>query len=194
MNTFWNILSLVLSCAFIGMAATFEFEESNGAGESPTPARTEVNWKNIDDSTTAYSSNPITAGNNSFEKWQYGHFSGTYNQILGGLFAHTATAFGAGLTLKGPPAMTTDANRLAYATPSTTTNASLTVDMTSAIAITSGSAVWFGATGPANSGKAASMTTNPCYTNYLTTQLQTTGSAGAGDTATVTLTLRYQEN
>lgn len=82
------------------MAATFEFEEDNGTqtgsptkGTTRTAARTESNWRNIDDSTTAYTSNPITAGNNSYSKWQFGHFSGTFNQILNGLFAHTATAF-----------------------------------------------------------------------------------------------------
>lgn len=183
------------------MAATFEFEEDNGAaagspakGTTRTAARTESNWKNIDDSTTAYSSSPITAGNNSYDKWQFGHFSGTFNQILNGLFAHTATAFGTGLTLKGTPACTGDGNRLLYTTPATSANANLTTDMTSAIAIGSGVAVCFGATGPEATGKAASMTTNPCYTNYLTTQLQTTGSAAAGDTATVTLTLQYDEN
>ena len=176
------------------MAATFEFDESNGVGETVTHARTETNWKNIDDSTTAYSSSAIAAGNNSFDKWQYGHFSGTFNQISAGLWAHTATAFGAGLTLKASPTMTTDANRLAYATPSTTTNANLSYDATAVTAIASGKVVWFGATGPAAVGKAATMTTNPCYTNYLTTQLQTTTSAAAGDTASVTLTLQYQEN
>src|SRR5947209_4831844 len=79
-------------------ASTFEFEEDNGAatgspakGTTRTAARTEANWKNIDDSTTAYSSSPITAGNNSYEKWQFGHFSGSFNQISAGLFAHTAT-------------------------------------------------------------------------------------------------------
>lgn len=177
-----------------GMAATFDWIESNGAGETPTTARTEVNWKNIDDSTTAYSSSPIVGGNNSFEKWQYGKFSGTFNQVLNGLYAHTAGTFGTGLTLKGQKAMAADADRLAYATPSTTANANLTFDETGTTAIGSGRAVWFGATGPANSGKAASMTTNPCYTNYLTSQLQTTGSAGAGDTATATVTLQYDEN
>ena len=182
-------------------AATFEFEEDNGAaagspakGTTRTAARTEANWKNIDDSTTAYTSNPITAGNNSFEKWQFGHFSGTFNQILNGLFAHTATAFGTGLTLKGTPACTGDGDRLLYTTPSTTANSNLTTNMTSAIAIGSGVAVCFGATGPEATGKATSMTTNPCYTNFLTTQLQTTGSAAAGDTAQVTLTLQYDEN
>lgn len=183
------------------MAATFEFEEDNGTaagspakGTTRTAARSEVNWKNIDDSTTAYSSSPITGGNNSFEKWQFGHFSGTFNQVLAGLFAHTAGAFGTGLTLKGTPACTGDGDRLLYTTPSVTTNASLTTDMTTAIAIASGVAVCFGATGPEATGKATSMATNPCYTNFLTTQLQTTTGAAAGDTTTVTNTLQYQEN
>jgi hypothetical protein len=183
------------------MAATFEFEEDNGAqagsptkGTTRTAARTEVNWKNIDDSTTAYSSSSITGGNNSYQKNTFGHFSGTFNQILSGLFAHTATAFGTGLTLKGVPTCTNDASRYLYVTPSTVADTGLTTDMTSAIAIGSGVAVLFGATGPEATGKATPMATNPCYTNFLTTQLQTTSSAAAGDTAQVTLTLQYQEN
>lgn len=175
------------------MAATFTWQRSHGAGQTITTA-TEVNWKNVDDNSTAYSASPITAGNNSFEIWLAGTFTGTFNEISAGLFAHTATAFGTGLTLKGPPTMTSDTTDLAYATPSTTTNASLTLDMTTAIAIASGVAVWFGATSAVAAGKAATMTTNPCWTNYLTTQLQTTGSAAAGDTAQVTLTLQYNEN
>lgn len=176
------------------MAATFEWDEANGAGQTVTHNRSEANWKNIDDSTTAYTSSPISAGNNSYDKWQYGHFSGTYNQILNGKWAHTAGTLGTGLTLKGAKSMTADADRLAYATPSTTANTNLTVDMTSAISIGSGSVVYFGATGPASSGKATSTTSNPAYTNYLTTQLQTTGSAAAGDTASCTITLQYDEN
>ena len=183
------------------MAATFEFERDTGAatgspakGTTRTAAITDSNWKNIDDGTTAYSAAPITAGNNSFEIWNFGHFSGSFNQISAGLFAHTSTAFGTGLTLKGCPTCTGDGTRLLYTTPATTANANLTTDMTSAISIGSGVAVCFGATGPEATGKATSMTTNPCYTNYLTTQLQTTSSAAAGDTATVTLTLQYNEN
>jgi hypothetical protein len=176
------------------MAATFSFQEANGAGESVTDSRAESNWKNIDDSTTAYSSSPITAGNNSFDKWQAGHFSGTYNQIQNGLWAHTAGALGTGLTLKASKTMTADADRLAYATPSASTNANLTYDATAVTAIGSGKVVYFGPTAPATSGKATSTVSNPAWTNYLTTQLQTTGSAAAGDTTTTTLTLRYDEN
>lgn len=183
------------------MAATFAFDRDTGTqtgsptkGTTRTAGVTDVNWKNTDTEATAYSAAPITAGNNSYENWLFGHFSGTFNQILTGLFAHTATAFGTGLTLKGTPACTGDGDRLLYTTPSTTANTALSVDMTSAVAIGSGVAVFFGATGPEATGKASSMTTNPCYTNYLTTQLQTSGSAAAGDTAQVTLTLQYNEN
>ncbi len=183
------------------MAATFEFEEDNGAasgspakGTTRTAARTEANWKNIDDSTTTYSSQPITAGNNSYQKNQFGHFSGTFNQISAGLFAHTAGSFPTGCTLKGVPTCSSDGTRYLYVTPSTSADSNLTTDMTTAIAIGSGVGVFFGATGPEATGKASSMTTNPCYTNFLTTQLQTTSSAPAGDIASQTLTLQYNEN
>jgi hypothetical protein len=182
-------------------AATFAFDRDHGAatgspakGTTRSAGVTDVNWKNSDTEATAYSAAPITGGNNSYENWLFGHFSGTYNQILSGLFAHTSTAFGTGLTLKGTPACTGDGDRLLYTTPSATANAALTVDMTSAVSIASGVAVFFSATGPEATGKASSTTANPAYTNYLTTQLQTTTSAAAGDTATVTLTLQYQEN
>ena len=176
------------------MAATFEWDEANGAGQTVTHNVANGNWKNEDSATNNYASFPVTAGNNSFEKWIYGHFSGSYNQILNGKFAHTDGAMGTGLTIMGPPTMTADGDRLAYTTPSTSANANLTTNMTSVIGIGSGIDVWFGATGPSNSGKAASTTSNPAYTNYLTTQLQTSGSVAPGDTATATFTLQFDEN
>lgn len=183
------------------MAATFDWQEDNGTatgspakGTTRTTTRTEVNWKNIDDSTTAYSSSPITAGNNSYDKWQFGKFTGTFNSVSAGLFAHTAGTLGTGLTLKGPAAVTGDGDRPLYTTPATTANSNLTTNMTSAISIGSGVAVFFGATGPEATGKASSSTNATTYSTYLPTQLQTTSSAAAGDTATVTLTLQYNEN
>jgi hypothetical protein len=176
------------------MAATFEFMEDNGAatgspakGTTRTGARTDVNWKNIDDSSTAYSSSPITAGNNSFDKWTFGHFTGTFTTIMSGLWAHTAGTLGTGLTLKGTVTAT-------YTTPAASANAALSTDITTAIVISSGAAVLFGPTGPEAAGKGASSVSNPTYSQYLPTQLQTTSSAAPGDTATVTLTLQYQEN
>src|SRR6478735_1682368 len=120
------------------MAATFAFDEDYGTqtgsplrGTSTATGQTNNNWSNSNNPTTSYSTNPITAGNNSYTKFQFGHFSGSYNEVSAGLWAHTAGTLGTGLTLKGVVTST-------YATPSTTTNASLTTDMTTAIAIGSG--------------------------------------------------------
>lgn len=179
------------------MAATFAWGEDNGTqtgsplkGTTRNTSRTERNYKNIDDSTTAYSSSPITAGNNSFSKYQFGIFSGTYNQVLNGKWsAHTspAGALATGLTLKGTVSST-------YATPSTTANAALTTDFTTAVAIASGLTVLFAVTGPEAAGAASTLSSGGGYTQYLVSQLQTTVSASAGDMATVTETLQYDEN
>ena len=175
------------------MAATYEFQEDNGTatgspakGATRTTAVTQVNWKNTDDVGTAYSSSPITAGNNSYTKYQFGRFTGTFNQISAGLWAHTAGTAGTGLTLKGVVTST-------YATPATTANAALTVDMTSAISIGSGQSVNFSTTGPEAASPTSTLSAAG-YTQYLATQLQTTSSAAAGDSTTLTLTLSYNEN
>ena len=177
------------------MAATFAFKEDNGASTgSPlrgTTAGTTVttcNWKNVDDAVaTAYTASPITAGNNSYPKYQWGAFSGAYNQLSAGLWAHTAGTLGTGLTLVGKVSST-------YATPATSALGSST-DMTSAISIGSGAAVLFSTDGnPFTATPAATQTANPSATQYLISQLQTTVSAAAGDTTSVTLTLQYNEN
>lgn len=182
------------------MTATFTWLEDNGAvsgvgGTTVATTVSNVNWKNIDDTSTAYSSSPITAGNNSFQKNQYGKFTGgTFNQISAGLFAHTLTALGTGLTLKGVKVAT---SAYVYVTPSTVADTNLTTDMTSAIAIASGTLVYFGITSPGTTaGKAANTVTpgSDNFTTWLTTQLQTTVSAAPGDTANITLTLQYNEN
>jgi hypothetical protein len=188
------------------MAATFEWDEDTGAntgspaaGATRTHNVTDVNWKNSGVQATAYTAAPITAGNNSFVKWQYGHFAaGGWNQILNGRFAHTAGALGTGLSLFGPASVSSDGTRPLYTSvPGATRDAtSCPTDITSVIAIGSGVTVWFGLTGPEATGKAASLTSTgaAAYTTYLPTQLVTTASAAAGDTATVTLTLQYDEN
>ena len=176
------------------MAANFEFYEDNGtqAGSPPkgttrTVNRLEGNWKNIDDSATAYSSSPITAGNNSFNKYQFGIFSGTFNQITNVKWNHTSGTFGAGLTLKF-------LNTTGYTTPSATTDARLIRDVTLTGAVSTGYAILVGATSPEAAGKGASTATVPSFTEFLVTQLQTTVAAGAGDTALCGLSLSYDEN
>jgi hypothetical protein len=180
------------------MAATFEFNEDNGAatgspakGTTRTTARTERNFKNIDDSTTAYSSSPITAGNNSYTKYQFGKFTGTFNQILNGKWsAHTAPggALATGLTLKGKVTST-------YTTPATTTDSGISspTDFTSAVAIGSGLTVQFDTVGPEDASPSNTLSAAG-YSQYLASQLQTSASASAGDMASITETLQYDEN
>lgn len=176
------------------MSATFTWECDNGAATGSPPSgfvrtnpATEFGWKNIDDATTAFTAAQITAGNNSYERFIFARFSGSFTTILSGLFGHTAGAFPASTTLKGAVSTT-------YTTPSTTANASLTNDLTSAVTIGSGLPVLFGATGPQAAGKAASSVANPTFSQYLITQVRTTGAASPGNSPVMTMTLQYQEN
>lgn len=173
------------------MPAAFDWCEDNGAGKTRTTGRTERNYKNIDDSTTAYTSSPIVAGNNSYTKYQYGRFQSPYNQILNGKWsAHTAPAgaLATGLTLHGKVVN-------AYTTPATTADSGITspTDFTTAVAIGSGLTVNFSTVGP-DGANSASITGNPGYTLYLAAQLQTASNAAAGDMAQITETLQYDEN
>lgn len=174
------------------MAATFEYNEDNGAatgspakGTTRNTAVTQVNWKSVDDVATAYSSAPINAGENSFPKYQFGKFTGTFNQISNGLWAHTAGTLPANTSLYGAVTST-------YATPAQTATAGLT-DISAVTAIGSGSAVLFSTTGPEGASPSATLSAAG-YTQYLVTQARTTASASPGDSGNLTLTLRYSEN
>jgi hypothetical protein len=185
------------------MAATATWKEDNGAqAGSPLKGTTRTTvandntgrlyWKNADDTgTTAYTASPITAGNRSFDKHQFVEFGGTYNQILNGKWAHTAGTLTdtTNSTIWGKVAAT-------YRTPATTSNAALDQNMNSVTAIGSGLTVQFGATGPEAAGKAASTTSNPAFTEWLTTQLATTASLAPGNIASsdLTFTLQWDEN
>lgn len=174
------------------MAATFAFCCDNGAA-SGSPAHgtrtnpvTDNNYKNVDDSTTAYSASSITAGSNSFERFLYAAYTGSFNSIFGGLFAHTAGTWGSNLTCKSVVTST-------YTTPSTAANAALTTDSTAAIAIGSGAAVLFSTVGP-QGGSPTTSITSAGFSQYCVSQLQTAVGASSNDTATVTWTLAYSEN
>jgi len=186
------------------MAETFHWCEDNGAQTgSPLHGTTRsgfgadtnfpqsCNWKSIDDNSdnagTLYSAAPITAGNNSMKKYQYAHFSGSFNQILNGIWSlHTAgtSPMGTGLTLQGSVTST-------YSTPSTSTLTG--TDFSSTIAIGSGIAVNFKTTGPEGASPSATLSAEG-YSQYFCSQLQTTSGAASGDTPVITQTLRYDSN
>jgi hypothetical protein len=177
------------------MSATFSWSEDNGAatgspahGTTTTGSRTEANWKNVDDSTTAYGSAPIAAGNNSYTKYQYGYFSGTFSLISSCLFSLTAwsASLGTGLSVYGTVTST-------YATPATTANAALTTNFTTPVAIGSGLAVNFSTTGPYGASPTSTLSATG-YSQYCATQMQTSSGTSPGPTATATLTMQYNES
>lgn len=171
------------------MAATTTWYEQNGSATGSPAHGTEstissCDWKSVDDSTTSRASAPVLAGSNSYDKFIYLKFTGTFNQISAVKFAHTAGTLGTGISLKSKITST-------YTTPATTALGSAT-DITSTTSIGSGASVLLSTTGP--NGSTSASQTSTCYTQYIVTQVQTTSAANAGDSGTVTLTVQYNEN
>lgn len=172
------------------MAATTNWYEQNGTATGSPAHGTEssissCDWKSVDDSTTSRASAPVLAGANSYTKYIYLKFSGTFNQVSAVKFAHTSGTLGTGISLKNKITST-------YETP-TTSSMSGSTDITSTTAIGSGASVLLSTSGPNGTSTSSSQTTT-CYTQYIVTQVQTTSSASAGDSGTVTLTVQYNEN
>lgn len=153
------------------MAATFEWSESNGAGQTVTTPVSNVNYGSVDAPNITPSANPIAAGNNSFEKWNRGRFSGTYTSIANLRFYKSAGSYVTGESIKA-------AVNAAYATPTASTSSVATA----AVPTTEGSALV--PTAPGSS---------PSFSGYIITQLQTTVSTPPGNVNTKTFTLKYDE-
>lgn len=172
------------------MAATTTWYEENGSATgspahgTPTVVTT-CDWKSVDSATTTRAAAPVAAGSNSYHKYNYVKFSGTFNEISDAKFAHTAGTLGTGISLKGKITSS-------YATPATSALSGST-DITGTTPIASGMEVLLSTVGPQGAGAAASINAEG-YTQYIVTQVQTTSSAAAGDSGTATLTIQYNEN
>ena len=181
------------------MAATWTWKEDYGTqtgsplrGTSTWNPATNINWSSNVDPTTTYSSNSISNGNNSSQRYSFGALSGTFNQVSNGLFAANtnssgtgAGAMATGLTLLGTVTST-------YATPVTSamTGTDFTAGTTS---VGSGSAVSFSTTGPYDASPTTTLSATGT-TQYTKTQLKTTSSATGGDITTTYIAIQYSEN
>lgn len=164
------------------MASTQTWSEFNGASAATeTTSRAEANWKNIDDSTTAYSSSQITAGNNSFAKIQALKFAGTWNSLSALTYKVSTAAPGTGLSVVA-----------SVLTAGVTPSATATGD---SAASTSGTSANFNSSStPYGTGTSSTTAGGTMYANAYRTQLQTTGSAGPGDITSVTITASWTES
>jgi len=155
----------------INLAATFQWSESNGAGETVTDGISNLNFGSIDTPNITPSANPIPAGNNSFEKWARGRFSGTFTSVANLRFWKSAGAYVTGEDIKATVNET-------YATPTDSASSVATVTV------------------PTVEGSALvpdAPVINPGYSGYITMQLQTTGSTPPGAVNQKTFTLKYDE-
>lgn len=164
------------------MASSQTWSEFNGAGAATeTGARADGDWKNIDDSTTAYSASPISAGQNSFTKYQALKFGGTWNSLSGFTYKVSTAAPATGVSIVA-----------AVVTAGTTPSTSASGD---SAASTSGTAANFvSAVTPYGAGTATSAASGTMYVNPYRTQLQTTSGAGPGDIPSVTITASWTES
>lgn len=168
------------------MAASFEWSQTTGASGDPTITDKEadtgnlVNFMSTDSATAAdYSTNPITAGENSYEVFIRGKFGGTFNTIENLQFwRSTDFSPNTGLSVYWA------GNDVSYSTPATTTSVATATVPTSD-------------PGTANvtiGGSLSGSLTEGGYSDYICLQLRTTESAAAGDTSLATFTLEYDES
>lgn len=166
------------------MAATYNWAQTHGAGATVVDLGSSgnlFNFKNADDATAAnYSSNPITAGNNSYEVWLRAHFTGTFNQVDNLQFwMSTDFSPNTGLTVKWK-----GNNSGSYTTPTASTSSVATATVPTSDPGTANVSI---GTSLAGNLSAAG------YSDYIVLQLQTTTAAAAGDTSLATFTLQYDE-
>lgn len=164
------------------MSSTQSWTEYNGSGQTATANRADCNWKNVDDSTTTYSSSPInaSANANSFPKYQALVFAGTWNSISAFTYKCSSNAPATGITLNGSVVTS-------YTTPATTATGDGALS-------TSGVSANLSATTPFAVGTASLTGGGTAYANCLRTQLATTSSASSGDIPTVTITASWTES
>ena len=153
------------------MSATFGWSETNTVSVTVTDSLSNVNFGNADSPNLTPASNPIAAGQNSFEKWLRGKFSGSFTSVANLRFWMSVGSYVTGESIKA-------AVNASYATPVSTTSAVATV----AVPTSEGSALVPNAP-----------STNPDYSGYITLQLQTTVATPPGAVNQKTFTLKYDE-
>lgn len=168
------------------MASTQTWSEGNGTNAgTETGSRSECNWKNIDDSTTAYSSSPINSTNsaNSFTKYQMLKFAGTWNSLSALTYKIDNNAPATGLSIVG-----------SVVSSGTTPSTSASGD--SAMSTSGLSANFVSSTFGYGAGTSSSTASGTMYAQALRTQLQTTSSyaGGPGDIASRTITGSWTES
>lgn len=165
------------------MAATVQINEYNGGGETKTANISNSNYGSTDAANLTAASFPITAGNNSYEKWQKLEVT-----AMGGSTSVDDLKVWYTGSLSGSDALVTNARESSYggaesySTP--TASASSVADQTFPTSAPSGANLGVG-------GSLSGQLTSTGESDYLVHQLDTDAGTTAG--ATVTINWRYTE-
>ena len=159
------------------MVATFGWREYNTAGETESTP-TNLNFGSVDESNLNALNNPITAGENSFEKWIKGDFGGSFSRIENVKFWKSAGDYVSHEEIKFNGETTT------YATPTANTSTVATADVATSEP---------GSANVSIGGALAGELTAAGQTDFIVLQAQIGSDAGPGATNTKTFTLSYDE-
>jgi len=161
------------------MSATFQFSESNGAGQVVTDGITNLNMGSNDSVNLNTSTYPITRSQNSFGKYIRAKFTGVFTEISNMKFWKDTGAYVVGEAIKASANAT-------YATPSQTGtgDSDIPTVVGSALALNSfegNATIVYGASGVSG------------YSGYVRLQLQSTGSTPSGSVNQKSYKIQYDE-
>lgn len=159
-----------------GNAATVEISETNTVSVTVTDGITNSNMGTSDSANLDPVANPVTAGNNTYEKYQRVHVSAMGgSSSIQNLQVWRSGALGGSATHKTNARTTSYAGAASFATPVTTASSYTQTMPTSN-------------PGAANLGIGGSLSgsrTTTGYSDYLVHQIQTNGADTAGSTSTM---------
>ncbi len=164
------------------MAATVQINEYNGVGETETADISNSNYGSNDSANLNTATYPISAGENSFEKWQKLEVT-----AMGGSTSINSIKVWRTGSLSGSDALVTNARTSSYGgaetytTPTASTSTVADQTMPSAAPTTN---LGIG-------GSLAGSLTDVGFSDYLVTQLQVDPGTSAG--ASLTINWRYTE-
>lgn len=160
-----------------GFAATVEISESNGVGETVTNGITKTDMGSTDAANLDPVAYPITAGNNTYEKWQRVHVSAMGGSSkIDNLQIWRTSALGGSALHKTNARTSAYAGAATYATPVATASSVATQTMPTA----DPAAANLGIAGALNGALTAAG-----YSDYLVHQIQTNVADVAGSTSTM---------
>lgn len=161
------------------MAATVEIDEANGAGETLTHNISDTDMGNADSATVDPVANPITPGNNTFEKFQKIHVTAMGgSSLIDNLQVWRTGALGGSATHLGTQ-RTSSYAAPTYATPDTTETAQATQTMPTSDPAAANLGIGGSLTGSLSAAGSSD------YLNHII-------KTNAGDTAGSTSTMNYQ--